>query len=247
MLIFGLLVIWFLSRAQKKIIGVKLKEQALELTLQKELLINTVKTQEEERERISKELHDDVSSQLNIIHLNVHLLKEKLEGQSDFATIIDHIDKSLQNSTQRARSISHELMPAMLKKFGLTYTLDELANSINLTEKINIKIEGMQFIKIKDNFNLLHIYRILQELINNTLKYAQANKISILFSEEPDNLLKIQCQDNGIGFDSEIPTEGLGMGNIRTRIKLLNGDIHFDSPDTGGFFATLNIPNYEEV
>ena len=73
MMLFAASVVWFLNHAQKKIIKNKLKQQELQISFQKELLLNTVKTQENERSRISKELHDDIASKLSIIHLNLHL------------------------------------------------------------------------------------------------------------------------------------------------------------------------------
>jgi len=155
MLVFAIAVIWFLNQTQRKITEGKLKEQQRELEFQKEMLINTVKTQEGERERISKELHDDVTSQLSIIHLNLHLLKQKVNTDGELSKIIDHIESSLKNSTERTRTISHELMPAILLKFGFHNALKELANNINLTEALDVNIIDEQKIKIQDEFKLL--------------------------------------------------------------------------------------------
>ncbi len=244
MLVFAMAVIWFLNQTQRKITEGKLKEQERELDFQKEMLLNTVKTQEGERERISKELHDDVTSQLSIIHLNLHLLKRKLDADPELAIIIDHIESSLKNSTERTRTISHELMPAILLKFGFHNALKELANGVNLTEVLDVNIIDDQKIQIKDQFKLLHIYRVIQELLNNTLKYAKAKKVDITFDTIGDELI-MSYQDDGQGFDTKKLSEGLGLGNVKTRIRLLDGDINWDSDLGKGVKVLSKFPNYD--
>src|SRR5690606_23486942 len=114
-------------------------EQANKILYQKELLINTVKTQETERNRISGELHDDVASRLNVMHINVHLLKKKIQDVPEVSKIIDQIESSLDESIERTRSISHELMPQLLKKFGFHYALHELVQSLNAPGTIQVE------------------------------------------------------------------------------------------------------------
>lgn len=244
MLVFAFSVIWFLNRAQKKIIDTKLKEQRIEIELQDKLLQNTIKTQEAERDRISKELHDDVSSQLNIINLNLHILKSKISTNTEVKELIEHIETSLKNSTSRARAISHELMPVILKKFGFKDALVELTNSINLTDKLKMEVNNVDQLNINDSFKLLHVYRIIQELTNNTLKYANAKKIIINFIRD-DQYIKIDYRDDGIGFDVLEKSDGLGMGNIQTRIKLLKGEISYNSKPQEGLQVICKIPNDE--
>ena len=246
MLVFAMAVIWFLNQTQRKITEGKLKEQQRELDFQKEMLLNTVKTQEGERERISKELHDDVTSQLSIVHLNLHLLKQKMNSNPELTSIFEHIEYSLKNSTERTRTISHELMPAILLKFGFHNALKELANGVNLTETFEVNIIDDEKIKIKDEFKLLHIYRVIQELLNNTLKYAKAKKVDITFDTIGDELI-MTYQDDGVGFDTNKLSEGLGLGNIKTRIRLLDGDINWDSTPSEGVTVLSKFPNYDKT
>lgn len=245
MLIIGILVIWFLNRAQNKISNEKIKTQEQKLEFRKELLENTVRTQENERERISKELHDDVTSQLSIIHLNLHMLKNKVDNEGEVATLIDHIESSLKNSTERTRSIAHELMPAIFKKFGFHHALKELANSVNLTNHVELKANNEHLLTITNQFKLLHIYRILQELINNSLKYAQASHLIIEFSNLENNFIQLTYIDDGVGFNTKQQSEGLGMSNLKTRIELLNGEILVDSSPGHGTNVTCKFPNYD--
>lgn len=245
MLIFAFAVIWFLNQTQKKLTSSKIKEQELLLNFRKEMLLNTVKTEENERNRISKELHDDVTSQLSIINLNIHLLKQKLSENDEMFKIIDHIETSLRKSTERTRTISHELMPLILKKFGLHHALQELEDAVNITEVFRIDISNDHIIQISDDFKTLHIYRIIQELINNALKYSKAKNVQINFEEEQDLNLKMTYTDDGIGFDNNKIKCGLGLSNINTRITLLDGNVEVNSILGSGTTLTFIFPNHD--
>ena len=244
MLVIALGFIWFLNHAQGKITQSKLKEQELNMYYQKQMLLNTVKTKENERNRIAKELHDDVSSQLGIINFNLYALRKRMPQDEKMSLLMDQISSSLKSSTERTRSISHELMPLMFRKFGIHETFKELAASINLTGELEIFIKDDFLIKIRDEFKLLHIYRILQELTNNTLKYARATKINILFKANENNLT-LTYIDDGIGVNLNNLTYGLGLSNIKTRVILLDGNITIESSENNGFQAIINFPNYD--
>lgn len=243
MLAFALAVIWFFTYAQKKIIGTKLLQKQKEIEFQKELLSNTVKIQENERERISKELHDDIGLKLNIAILNLQVLKKMDASKSD-DPIFMRIEESIHESANRTRTISHELLPPVLKNFGLVYALEDLQSSINAGENVKMEIEGAENIKIKDNMKILHIFRIIQELLSNTLKYAHATKIKITFSEEKEDLI-FSYQDNGLGFDEKSTSHGLGLSNIKTRCELLNGQMNMNTKVGKGFFVSFKILNHD--
>ena len=245
MLIFAFAVIWFLNQTQKKLTSSKIKEQELLLNFRKELLLNTVKTEENERNRISKELHDDVTSQLSIINLNIHLLKQKVSDNIDMFKIIDHIESSLKQSKERTRTISHELMPLILKKFGLHHALKELEDSVNISEIFRLDITDDHLLNIQDDFKLLHIYRIIQELINNAIKYSKAKKVSIDFEEKQDTNIKMTYTDDGVGFDNTKTKKGLGLSNMNTRITLLDGTVEINSILGSGTSITFIFPNHD--
>jgi len=223
MLIIIVITIWFFNQGQKKIIAIQLQKKENELVFQKTLLLNTVKTQEAERDRISSELHDDIASKLNIIHLNIHLLKKKINAEPEVNKIIDQIETSLKQSIERTRNLSHKLMPQMLKKFGIHHALKEMANIINISQVLQLSIKSEHLVQLHDDFKILHLYRIIQELINNTLKYAKASIVEIQFEIEEPNHIIMSYRDNGKGFDTENISKGLGIGNIKTRCELLQG------------------------
>lgn len=229
MLLFAIVLVSFFSFSQKKITNAKLALQEKELKFQEKLLQNTISVQEKERNRIARELHDEIASQLNIIHLNVHLLRQKTDrNDSEMLEIIEHISKSLKVSSTRTREISHELMPPLLQKFGLTTALEELIQAINMSNQLVVEFSGTEHIEIKAHLKILHIYRMVQELLNNTIKYAAASHVFISFEKKDNNLLFIY-QDNGCGFDVANVKRGQGMYNIETRIRILHGILSIES------------------
>jgi len=242
MLIIALGFIWFFTVAKNKITESQLKQHEMDIHYQKEMLLNTVKTKEIERSRIAKELHDDVSSQLGVINLNLFALKNKVPQELELMSIIDQISNSLKSSTERARTISHELMPLMFKKFGIHDTFREFENNINLAGKLKFSVKNDYLIMLKDEFKLLHIYRIIQELTNNTIKYGHASNVSVVFSELEHNLI-LTYTDDGIGFDSEKISAGLGISNIKTRVSLLEGEMEIISSKGNGHTTIIKFPN----
>lgn len=239
-------IIIFINQSQKKVNKIKLHEKEIEIKYQHELLQNTVKTQEEERRRIASELHDDIASKLNIIHLNVHLLKKGGYLSESDLKLVDQIETSLSVSIERTRSISHELLPQVFKKFGIHHALKELEHALNISQTIIFSIESEYLIRITDELKLLHIYRIIQELIQNTLKYANAKNIKLIFTLEEEKMISFQYSDDGIGFDIQKTSNGLGMGNIMIRAKLLGGIAEFKStPDIIGMHFNIKFKNHD--
>lgn len=241
MLIFALTVIFFLNKTQNRIQQTKIKAQQMELQYSVDLLDSIVKTQEDERQRISRELHDDVTSQLNIINLYVNLLKENTSKNDDDAELLEKIALSLKSSIERTRNMSYELIPVFLKKFGIQYALKDLVDNINNTGKVKVNLQGDDLIAMEDEYKLLHIYRIAQELLQNTVKYANAKHAEVNFSIDNNDLV-LAYQDDGDGFDSKTIVEGQGLKNMSTRAKLLNGEMEVLPSHNGASFK-FKFPN----
>lgn len=245
MLVFALGLIIFFSVSQKKIQTEKLVNQQIKLDFQKKLLDSTIQTQEKERDRIARELHDDVGSKLNVIHLNLHLLKKAIAKGQDTEKILDHIRVSLDESIQTSRDISHELMPPVLKKFGIYSAFEELENAINRTGVVNLSINSDFDWDLENEMQQLHLFRIVQELIQNALKHAKAKLVSIVF-EKKDNLLCLNYSDDGVGFPKNEETKGLGLDNLETRVQVLNGSWHINKQVSKGAEIKIRIPLYEK-
>jgi two-component system, NarL family, sensor kinase len=239
-------VITYFQYGQRKISDVKLKQKEQELLFQKELLLNTVKTQEKERDRIATELHDDIASKLNVVHLNLHILKKYVDPSDEATSVLDRITSSLKHSAERTRSISHELMPLIIKKTGIKHAINELVNDMNLSKTLEVVMENENVLKITNDFKALHIYRMLQELFNNTIKYARAKRVNIIFNEIGENV-QLKYTDDGIGFDPKELTLGLGLSNVKTRCELLQGHFLLESEKGKGFTCIITFPNNDNV
>jgi signal transduction histidine kinase len=244
MLVFAFGLIIFFSTSQKSIQAEKLKTQQVKIDFQKKLLLTTIKTQEKERDRIARELHDDVGSKLNVIHLNLHLLKKAISKGQDTEQILDHIQSSLDESIETSRDISHELMPPVLSKFGIQSAMEDLQNAINRTGVVKLSINNEIPWELKDDMEQLHLYRIIQELIQNALKHAKAKVVTINFKRKKDSLC-LYYNDDGVGFPPKNESRGLGLSNLETRVQILNGiwKINRDAPK--GADIKIKIPLYD--
>lgn len=235
-------IIILFNISQRRILAEQQVAHENELEFQKELLKSNIETQEKERTRIARELHDDIGSKLNVINLNIRLLKGIYEKGGDPEVVLDHINTAMNSSIERTRDISHELMPPILAKFGVQSALSSLATSINRTGQLRVELEIEQewpgLIKMKE----LHIYRIIQELTTNTLKHAKANNISIQ-STVNNNELNITYSDDGVGIKDRVTfMNGMGISNINARSKLLNAQSNLNTEITKGMQFELSIP-----
>ena len=236
----SLLLFFFFSR--KKIIEKELEKKSAEITHQKELMNAGILVQEQERKRIAQDLHDDISSKLNVIHLNSNLLLGGGLSEHEHTEITNSILKITNRTLQSARKIAHDLLPPILDKFGLKPAIEELADDFNRSKEIVIshKIEYPQ--NYLNKTQELHLFRILQELINNSIRHGKAKNINLVI-EKRATTLHITYSDNGIGFDLEQANiqKGLGMTNIESRVEFLNGTLKIESKTKKGATFTIDI------
>lgn len=241
-IILAIVIILFFYFSRKKIIQKELEKKDLEIQHQKDQLRAIIITQEEERKRIAQDLHDDISSKLNIVSLNSHLLKTPNltldESEEITSNIINLTAKALENT----RRIAHDLLPPVLDKFGLNAGIEELCSEFNSSKHVKVNyVNEVQF-NMSDNDKHLHVFRILQELMNNSLRHGKATIIDILFEEKNGKTICFYS-DNGLGFErkSKKNQSGLGMKNIESRIDFLNGSISIDSAVNEGVKVIVNF------
>lgn len=239
MLLLVISLFLFFNYSKKKILDEKERNHQQKMTFQKEMLSSTVNTQENERSRIARELHDDISSKLNVINMNLNMLRLKIEGQ-DQQKMMEDIGSSLNVAIERTRSISHELMPPMIAKFPLSDALVDLSGQINRSEILNMEIQGAENLKDVEGLEKLHIFRIIQELCNNTMKHANATRID-LDIDSGNSHLTFMYSDDGKGFPKSEYRKGMGMLNIESRLQVLHGFMDV-LPSEKGVKIKLTIP-----
>ncbi|MFD1601921.1 sensor histidine kinase [Flavobacterium artemisiae] len=223
-----LIVFFYFSR--KKIIQKELENKNLEIQYQREQLHAVIVTQEEERKRIAQDLHDDISSKLNIVSLNSHLLTAPNLTSEETAEITNNIIALTTKALENSRKIAHNLLPPVFEKFGLNAAIEELCEEFESSKSVKAYYKNEIDFDDKDIDRQLHVFRILQELMNNSVRHGKAAEIWIVF-KIVNGINSCHYEDNGIGFDSKNQEnqKGLGMKNIESRISFLDGTIDFES------------------
>jgi signal transduction histidine kinase len=204
--------------------------------------------QEDERRRIALELHDELGQDLSVLNLQFDSLKRQLPAnQMALNDHIESISTLLRGTIEKVRGISRELIPSVLVDLGLTPAVRWLFRS--LAEHSNIGIDSNILIP-EDLFpteQQIVIYRILQEIVTNIRKHAQATQVSIDIGRE-DSKVIFKVEDQGIGFDMEriksisASKRGLGLAAMEERVKMLDGNIEIFSRVGMGTRIAFEIP-----
>lgn len=228
--------IWYFYRQRQKI---KNKE-IIALQQQQEIakLEALIDGEEKERRRIAQELHDGLNGDLSAIKYRLSTLEESGLSAIDtenLTKVINMIDESC----AQVRSISHNLMPASILDYGLIETVKEYCVKINNSDSFKIDFQFFgNYISLSKKMETV-IYRIIQELVTNILKHSKATEAMIQFNYREDELF-ITVEDNGIGFDKNTISNGIGHKNIQTRIDFLNAQLNVDSSSAGTSY-TISI------
>jgi signal transduction histidine kinase len=231
---------------EKKVAAYQEREQLLKkINHQQEIIARSIlKTQENERRRIAEDLHDGLGYTLSTLKLNLTSLQEIVKDNDD-GKFLHNSFLLLEESFRELKSISNNLMPDILFRFGLIVAIDDLCKKINNTGQLFI---NFRYFNIKKKFRKdfeIEVYRVLQELINNTIKHAEARHLEIQFVNQ-GNLLVITVEDDGKGFDYQkklkSKNKGKGLINIINRINFLQGELHVESGLNKGTTFILHLP-----
>lgn len=198
--------------------------------LPKEIARIILSTQEKERFEVGKELHDNVCQMLATVKLYMEAGLKDDHHLREFVCLGKDL---LMKSMEELRRISRCLAPPSLGHMPLQQSLGELVHSIRIAHKdIHLEIEGLNEDSIHQELKL-SIYRIVQEQLNNIMKYADATRIDI-FVHQQENVLNIKVKDNGVGFDTTRQRTGIGITNMISRVNVFGGKIQIDtSPGKG--------------
>lgn len=184
---------------------------------------------EAERSRIAQDLHDDIGQMLSSIKNRIHLQKEK-SGSEEMSQLED----SLSEVIDKGRKISRSLYPSYLRRLGLTEALSGLLTQIEEDNNLLCTQELENIDKYLEPDQKLHIYRVIQECVSNTLKHAEAKSIRVDI-KDLNGAIEIQYRDSGKGLGARTAMTGMGMMSISERVKLLGGDLEIGSNNGKGF------------
>lgn len=172
-----------------------------------------INTQEEERKRIARTLHDELGNKLQVLKLNLNSFQEQLDSDQ-FLIFREKLDGLIDTT----REISHRMYPVNLEYFGLVLTLEEMeSNLVGYDYKLFLL---RPYTERPLSFEV-QVYRIILEFVNNTIKHAHANKLLIYIRDTGTNI-SFLLKDNGRGFSMD-NKKGMGLSNMNTRVELLNG------------------------
>lgn len=223
------LIIYY--RYANKLIGESVKNNQLKLDHQSDLLKNEIKAIDNERARLARDLHDEVGALLSYISMNMSATAE-LNSSTQLQKGINENRKSLDDAIQKVRQISHSLLPPTLDLFGLEIAIEEFTSSIKTNFIIDFKT--CFDLKILQKNQQLHLYRLIMEFVNNSVKHSKGDLIRIEFRESKD-LYKLYLSDNGKGFDYDeaMKKSGLGLKNFESRLSALEADYTINSNNKG--------------
>jgi signal transduction histidine kinase len=232
---------------QRKINRNKLLLKEKEAIYQKEVLYATINSQEIERKRIARDLHDEVGAMLATIKLNLGSVNIQLRQNGFEDDIVAPARNLVDNTIDNVRSISKNLLPPTIEEFGLAHALSDLAEKVQRASGIKIEMDIDLSVPRLEVERELAIYRIIQEMLNNALKHSSATIFTIEL-KGVGNTLILNFSDNGVGFDMNVIKSsktgkiGLGLKNIESRAGAAGAHSKLYSAVGKGTKLELQIP-----
>ncbi len=231
--ILALLIAFFIIMYYRQ----RLTTQKLIAKKEIEAITAASKGREKERERIAKELHDGIGGNLAAIKLDLN----RITATSDFD--LQHVINNIDGTYNEVRALSHHLIPSNV----LRNSFEELINNylLEVSKTSNFEIHNdfyppAGFNEVSDQLKI-ELYRITQELINNIIKHSEATRVDLQFTILDDQI-KLLIEDNGIGFDAEKTSKGIGLRNITSRAKSMGGTIFIDTMLQRGTIIEIAVP-----
>jgi signal transduction histidine kinase len=247
MLVLAIGLVVFIVFHQRRVIRYQMQLQKMEEEQQKILLNASIRWQEEERQRIAADLHDDAGPLLATarLYLNENLLKQDINTQLQS---IYNAKQIIDDTIQLIRNISHSLMPPTLKNFGLESAINDLFQKISGTGSINASCRFHDYRQRLRPEQELLIFRVVQELVNNILKHSNSSFIHLTQNYNEEKFyLRLHHDGKGItqqDFEKMNKSSlGLGLKNIQSRMKVLHGNINFEKDLSQTYYkVTMEVP-----
>lgn len=217
-----------------------IRQQRRNLELQRQSILAEINAMERERTRIAADLHDDISPILSVIRFQINSLT--VAGADDQAQI-ENASKHVDDLIHRLREISNNLMPASLLRKGLVVSIGEFLRNAGTIAKLKIQFRCSDGINVPQEKSI-HIYRMVQELVHNCIRHANATELTVQL-EAGNQLLSIFYKDNGVGFNFDAAVNnstGLGLRSLKSRVDLMGGSMQADSKPQKGTRFIFQIP-----
>jgi signal transduction histidine kinase len=227
---------------------VKITEEKYELVRQEDNVRSSalMEGQEEERRRLSRELHDGIGQMLTGLRLHSEKLKDLPFANDKQRKTFEEHSKLIEETIEATRMVSFNLMPPILTDFGLGAAIRLLTEYTSQTSSIQVTFES-NYGQTRLNSNLeVNLYRIAQEALNNIVKHSKATEAKVVLKKGKSEV-ELNISDNGVGFDEKSikkeTTINNGLSNMQTRVRLLGGKMTIQAKSTKGTQITVKIPN----
>lgn len=243
-LLLSVSVIFFFIRYQRKTQLQKEHLLKVELEFKQQLLYANIRSQEEERVRLSKELHDHVGGTLSVLRFMIDQFDPVLSGKSTEQDSITTYKEMMDGVIDDVRHISHAMAPPGLALWGLQEAIAALCEKISKSsgKDISVICKTPEAVKQLPFEHALALYRVIQELITNTLKHASAKALSVWMGAE-ENQVSIVYSDDGVGAAGGLnTTKGTGMQNIENRLLMIGATHEIKTGPGQGFMLTMHVP-----
>lgn len=242
-------LIAYLKLRQKKVLAEKnerIRHQENEELLKKQELAAfnaMLEGQEKERKRIARDLHDRIGSMLSMVKIHFKSVEDNLEAlKSNNKEQYTKANQLLDEACDEVRKVAHDMVSGVLMKFGLVSALKNLCSSVQSTGQLKMELIDFGLDERLDYEYEINIYRIVQELLSNVLKHAEATEMTIQLLKKEETIHMI-VEDDGKGFIIESPEfeQGMGLKNIKSRVFKLDGELSIDSGKGAGTTITIDL------
>ncbi|MEL7656722.1 MAG: histidine kinase [Bacillota bacterium] len=219
--------------------------------LRKQARLLTV-TEEQEKNKLARDLHDGVGQSLAALKLILGMTKKQLESTKDGLNqekLLQSADKAVtltETSISEIRNVLNNLKPEQLKENGLTGGLTAMTEDINHTGTLTCSLQIKKPIPHFDETITLNIYRVLQEAVTNVVKHANASNVQIITDSKNDETYLFRIIDDGVGFSAEDEEFGVGIPSMADRVKMLGGKFYIESAEGKGTRITMEVPVTDE-
>lgn len=217
-----------------------IKQQKKITAWQQERIKAEIDTLENERKRIAADLHDELGPMLSAVKLQVNHLDVADEAER---LLLQKSSSQIDEIIHRFREISYDLLPNTLVRKGLVKATEEFISKMSASNKLNIQFSCNTVFNLPKEKEI-NIYRVIQEIVHNTIKHANASFLKLSFTEEEKHLV-IKTSDDGTGFinnQKNKETAGLGLMNIESRVSILNGTLTLQTEPGKGTSFLIRIP-----
>lgn len=197
--------------------------------------------QEQERKRLGAELHDGVGQILSSISLELSQIRFGTSCAPDVLVKMSELGQRVTGAINEVRNISHDLMPSVLESFGLSEAIREVCQNMQERTGIRFRFDPIDIAAQYNEATETHIYRITQELVANSVRHAHCSKVHINLINHGD-VLTLSVEDDGVGFDTNEASAGIGLRNIASRVSILRGTLSVESSRTSGTLVHIEFP-----